>query len=165
MTVAKKKKSCKGFPYCVNIIGCTALQHLSVSVQESGRLHSLAHGYTTLFTVLTGTLRSHVGFSTTVMPSKPVPVRSPGASQLPILLISASESSKFMDDFNSTFYQGFLWVIAISHLQLPQRLDTLRLYRGSCDELHTPEAKQRLVQMILIYTKLSGHNRWWRQGK
>jgi hypothetical protein len=110
-------------------------------------------------------LRSHVGFSTTVMPSKPVPVRSPGASQLPILLISASESSKFMDDFNSTFYQGFLWVIAISHLQLPQRLDTLRLYRGSCDELHTPEAKQRLVQMILIYTKLSGHNRWWRQGK
>jgi hypothetical protein len=106
-----------------------------------------------------------MGFSTTVMPSKPVPVRSPGASQLPILLISVSESSKFMDDSNSTFYQGFLWAIAMSHLQLPQRLDTLRLYRGSCDELRTPEAKQHLVQMILIYTKLSGHNRWWRQGK
>jgi hypothetical protein len=51
----QKKKSHEGFTYRVNIIGCTAPQRLSASVQESGRLHSLAHGYTTLFTVLTGT--------------------------------------------------------------------------------------------------------------
>jgi hypothetical protein len=87
------------------------------------------------------------------------------ASQLPIFLIPVSEFSKFMDDSSSTFYQGFLWAIAISHLLLPQRLDTLRLHQGTCHELRTPEAKQHLVQKILIYTKLSGHNRWWRQGK
>jgi hypothetical protein len=63
------------------------------------------------------------------------------ASQLPIFLISVSESSKFMDDSSSTFYQGFLWAIAISHLLLPQRLDTLRLHQGTCDELRTTRSE------------------------
>jgi hypothetical protein len=36
MTVAQKKKSYEDFTYRVNIIGCTAPQHLSVSAQESG---------------------------------------------------------------------------------------------------------------------------------
>ncbi|KAJ8585956.1 hypothetical protein M405DRAFT_883565 [Rhizopogon salebrosus TDB-379] len=138
-----KKKNYEGFTYRVNIIGCTAPQHLSVSAQESGRLHSLAHGYTTPFTVLTGT-----------------PSLTPSQFQCDGLT-----ASNFLDFGDSTFYQGFLWEIAISHLLLPQRLDTLLLHQGSCDELCTPEAKQHLVQKILIYTKLSGHNRWWRQGQ
>ncbi|KAJ8589460.1 hypothetical protein M405DRAFT_881596 [Rhizopogon salebrosus TDB-379] len=52
-------------------------------------------------------------------------LREDGLSQLPIFLISVSESSKLMDDSDSTLYQLFLLAIAISHLPPPQNLETL----------------------------------------
>jgi hypothetical protein len=52
-------------------------------------------------------------------------LREDGLSQLPIFLISVSESSKLMDDSDSTLHQRFLLAIAIGHLPPPQNLETL----------------------------------------
>jgi hypothetical protein len=62
-----------------------------------------------------------------------------------------------MNDFGSTFYQGFLSGIAIGRLPLTQTLETLhrRYYqKATTNDVATDASScRRSLQLILIYTK------------